>query len=353
MPVAAPPSTKLQPILAVRARLEAIIMLVGHDQMPDSRISPEAAVELVRHDAVAALTAINAFTAEALRTRGGRLGSGMGSLIEALWVYYTNRALLNEGGEAADCEIGWLADHEPNDFACVLRDHPWASATRTGELFRIEAKSMNLSVDESKAHFTELHNAMGDHDQLLILTWRWVEVDDWRLCPQITDHLLCDAKPVAALRDALHLARGGSFVAAGACPDGCAATSCPHVGEPLNAAGKRERKGGPDSTRPSDKIAFANNFGGLVRMLKTDNHVARSVFREQRAASATAHQYISFIHRNFPSEEVNQYTAAEWRTVGQTAGLTVKGKSASIIAEELRATTPGYQALLRDSFAAP
>ena len=41
----------------------------------------------------------------------------MGTLLEALWGYYVNQVLLNEGGEAAACEIGWLAGHEYNDFA--------------------------------------------------------------------------------------------------------------------------------------------------------------------------------------------------------------------------------------------
>jgi len=139
----------------------------------------------------------------------------MGSLLEAVWIYFTNTALRNVGAAAADCEIGWLADHEPNDFACVLGDTPWTPATHEGELFRIVAKSMNLSVDESKAHYTELLPSIGRHDQILILTWKWLEVDEWRFCPQVTDHLICPANPVAALHDALHVARGGSFVKAG------------------------------------------------------------------------------------------------------------------------------------------
>ncbi len=312
------------------------------------RISSIEAVALVRAEAPKAIRALNKFSAEAFKTRGGRLGSGMGSLLEALWIYFTNRALHNEGGDAADCEIGWLSDHEPNDFACVLRDAIWTPSTRAGELFRLEAKSMNLSVDESKAHFTELSLAIAPHDQLIILIWKWVEVDAWRFCPQVTEHLICPAQPVALLRDALHIARGGSFVTGGVCPDNCPGNPCLHTGEPLNAAGKRERKGGPDITRPSANVSFANNFGGLVRMLKTDSATARRIFRECRATDETAHEYISFIHRNFPSEEINQYTADEWRRIGKHAGLTVAKKSSRLMAEELRATTPGYQELLRD-----
>lgn len=318
--------------------------------MTEERISPAEAVALIKSETPKAIAAINTFAKDAFNTRGGRLGSGMGSLMEAVWVYFTNRALINEDGLAADCEIGWLPDHEPNDFACVHRDAQWTPATREGELFRIEAKSMNTSVDESKAHFTELADRIGDHDQLLILTWKWTEVDAWRFCPQITDHLICPAKPVAALRDSLHLARGGSFVTPGSCHDNCPGDTCSHVGEPLNAAGKRERKGGPESTRPSQKVAFANNFGGLVRMLKTDNGNARRVFRDQRASNQVAHEYVSFIHRNFPNEEINQYTVAEWRRVGTHAGLVVTGKSSAEIAEQLRATTPDYQKLLQTLF---
>lgn len=313
-----------------------------------ARISPEDAVTLVRAEARTTLTALNRFAAEAFRTRGGRLGSGMGSLLEAVWVYYTNSALRNEGGQAADCEIAWLPDHEPNDFACVVRDSLWQPSTREGELFRIEAKSMNVSVDESKAHFTELITQIGKYDQILIMTWKWSEVDEWRFCPQVIDSLICPAYPVAALRDALHVARGGSFVVGGACPDGCLENPCVHTGEPLNAAGKRERKGGPESTRPSKKVSFANNFGGLVRMLKTDNKDARKVFRQERAANPVAHEYVSFIHHNFPDEELRQYMLSEWRMIGAQAGLSVTGKNAASIAAELRATTPGYEQLLRD-----
>jgi hypothetical protein len=184
--------------------------------MPNiERITSANAVTLVHAEAGKALDALNAFSREAFRTRGGRLGSGMGSLLEALWVYFMNRTLHNEGGIAADCEIGWLEDNQPNDFACVLRDAAWKSTTREGELFRIEAKSMNASVDESKAHFTELVREMSVHDQLLLLIWKWTAVDDWRSCPAVTDYLLCPAQPVAKLRDILHIARGGSFVEGG------------------------------------------------------------------------------------------------------------------------------------------
>lgn len=315
-------------------------------------LSSEKAVILVKKDAPKAINSLNAFAKEGLRTRGGRLGSGMGSLLEALWVYFANQALHNEGGIAADCEIAWLPDHEPNDFACVHRDAAWKSTTREGELFRIEAKSMNVDVDESKGHFTELITAISSYDQILILVWRWLPLDEWRVTPQIIDYLLCPAKPVAQLRDLLHVARGGSFVTGGQCSDKCKENPCSHTGEPLNAAGKRERKGGPENTRPSSKVAFANNFGGLVRMIKTDNENARKIFRKERKSNQTAHEYISFIHKNFPKEELNQYTLSEWRIVGSQAGIKTTGKSAAQIAQELRELTPNYQDLMRNMLSA-
>jgi hypothetical protein len=84
-------------------------------------------------------------------------------------------------------------------------------------------------------------------------------------------------------------------------------------------------------------------------MLKTKEN-ARKVFRKARAENAVAHEYISFIHRNFPDEEINQYTVGEWRTLASHVGLNGKGKEALEILEELKATTPGYQELLRDLF---
>jgi hypothetical protein len=314
------------------------------------RIKPLEAVILLHQETPKAIDALNTFSTTAFRTRGGRLGSGMGSLLEALWVYFMNRTLQNEGGVAADCEIAWLEEHEPNDFACVLRDAKWVSATREGELFRIEAKSMNISVDESKGHFTELLKNIKPLDQLLILIWKWEAVDEWRVFPKIIEHFICPAHPVAELRDILHVARGGSFVEGGKCPDSCKTNPCLHTGEPLNSAGKRERKGGPETTKPSAKVSFANNFGGLVRMLKTDNQKARAVFRETRAKIPVAHDYVSFIYRNFPQEEINQYTITEWRAIGTECGLVVKGKNAQMIAEELKAVAPNYQDIMRDLF---
>lgn len=310
-----------------------------------AKLSPKEAASILIQDTPTAIEALNTFSQTAFRTRGGRLGSGMGSLLEALWVYFVNRALSNEGGEARQCEIAWLEDHEPNDFACVHRDADWIPGTRHGELFRVEAKSMNVSVDESKGHFTELQKSIGENDQLLVLMWKWEPVDEWRVYPKVIDFILCPAKPIAAVRDALHVARGGSFVAVGACPDDCSGDSCLHVGEPLNAAGIRERLSGPVSTRGAN-VSYANNFGGLVRMLKTQNAIAREELREIRKSDEVAHRFISFIHRNFPAEEANQYTAAEWQAVAKRANVPLVQRKEDLI-ESIRATVPNYRELLR------
>lgn len=325
------------------------------------KLTVAEAVAIVTSDTPKAIETLNLFSYTAFRTRGGRLGSGMGSLLEALWVYFINTALLNEGGEAHECEIAWLENHEPNDFACVHRDAKWTPGTREtpdireGELFRIEAKSMNTrGVGESKAHFTELQKFMGPYDQLLVLTWNWEKVDDWRVYPKITDFLICPSKPVAALRDSLHIARGGIFVEAGACPDHCPQNPCKHVGEPINENGVRERVQGPDSAK-GKKVSAANNFGSLVRMLKTENQDARAEFRRLRKQDDVAHKFISFIHKNFQDEahdeEANQYILDEWKRVALAGGLnrsSIKSLNKGRLIELVRSTVPGYRELLRN-----
>ena len=316
------------------------------------RLTSAGAVTIVTGDTPEAIAQMNDFTYKSFRTRGGRLGSGMGSLLEALWAYFINEALLNEGGGARACEIAWLEDHEPNDFACVHRDAQWTPGTRVGELFRVEAKSMNVKVDESKGHFTELRKSIGGHDQLLVLTWQWEEVDAWRVYPRVVGFILCPAKPIATLRDALHVARGGTFVEPGACPDGCAEDACPHIGEPINAAGIRERVSGPKSAK-GENVSAANNFGGLVRMLKTDDESARSAFRKSRKQDQVAHDFINFIHKNFPDEEANQYNAAEWKEVALAGGINkaaMRGRGKKALVDLVRSTVPDYRELLRDTF---
>ena len=141
-----------------------------------------------------------------------------------------------------------------------------------------------------------------------------------RVYPRITDCFIGPAKPISVLRDELHIAWGGTFVDKRSCPDECDPADCKHYGEPLNANGKRERTSGPNRRQPT-RISSAANFGGLVRMLKTASPEARLVFRTLRSRDDWAHKYISFIHKNFHTEEFNQYTIEEWRIVAGQIGV--------------------------------
>jgi len=243
----------------------------------------------------------------------------MGGLLEALWGYNANLALA-ECGES-EFEIAWFPSHQYHDFALIFSGSEWNSDTKQGELFRIEAKSMNFNADESKAHFDVLLGQLDEFDALLILIWNWEELDSLRCYPRIVDSYFGLARPVAQLRDELHLARGGTFVRREECPDRCAINTCTHDGEPLNEQGKRERPSGPESCRPSTRVSYAANFGGLLRMLKTRGSEARQIFRRIRRESVTADRYIEFIHRNFPSEERNHYSIKEWRWIARQLGI--------------------------------
>ena len=312
-------------------------------------INPAIAQSLLYADAEHVIHNINAFTSQAFRTRGGRLGSGMGSLIEALWVYHMNTVLQNEGGAAQHCEIAWLQDHEPADFACLVRGADWEPSSRQGELFRIEAKSMNTGVDEAKGHFTNLRNETSEYDQLLVVVWSWETTANQYFWPRIHDYFLDRALPIIELRDALHLQRNGTFVNSYNCPDGCTPSACTHTEEPLNSAGKRERRSGPKKCKPAN-VDYAANFGGLIRMLKTNNDLARQCFRTFRRTSPIAHRYISFIHKHYPSEEINQYKLAEWQALLRHVGLRANDVSSHEANATLRQHIPNYQDLLRDLF---
>lgn len=289
---------------------------------------------------------INSFSRETLKTRGRRIGSGMGTLLEALWGYWVNDALEEEDSDAANCEIAWLS-HQYNDFACVPKDSDWDSADRETELFRVEAKSMILSADESKGHFDELVQNLTPNDLLLVLFWEWKEVDEYRVSPIIVDHFISPALPVARFRDDLHKARGGSFVDRANCPDGCDPNECCHHGEPLNANGKRERVDGPETRKPANS-SFGNNFGGLVRMLATSGDEAREVFREWRAQNDHVHRYVSFVYRHKPSRQSSQYLADEWRKVAKHAGVQgADSLNKSKLTEKVRNNVDDYQSLLR------
>lgn len=288
---------------------------------------------------------MNEFSTNILRTRGGRIGSGMGALLEALWGYMMNQLIFER--EDLDCEIAWFPDNQYNDFSCIKKDVEWNPETRDGEYFRIEVKSMNTGADESKAHFSAIAREIEKNDALLILVWEWRKIDDIHYSPIVIDSFFDRAVGVAELRDILHIKRGGAFVNGANCPDKCIPGNCIHDGEPLNANGKRERISGPESTRPSEKVSYAANFGGLVRMIKTDNEEARKVLREKRKSSSVADHYISFIHRNYPDEEKNQYTVAELRRVAEELNIECEGLSKESIYEKIAACAH-YQQVLRD-----
>jgi hypothetical protein len=315
---------------------------------PDPALS-EAAVRIVCADASPVIDSMNEFTAKTFRTRGGRLGSGMGSLLEALWVYNMNNTLANQGGIARECEFVWLPDHQPADFACIIRDSDWKPESKEGELFRIEAKSMNLGVEEAKGHFTNLLSETGPFDHLLVLLWSWTKYNDNYVWPKVHSYFLGSSLDIIRLRDRLHLARGGSFVGTTSCPDECSPVPCTHAGEPLNDSKKRERRSGPLTCKPKG-VDYAANFGGLVRMLKTSGSGASAAFRQERARSDVSHEYISLIHEFYPNEELNQYTTSEWRIFANSLNVPASGGKEEI-REAIKSVVPDYRDKLRTFFA--
>ena len=282
-----------------------------------------------------------------MQTRGGRIGSGMGTVMESLYGYYLNQ-VLSEG--TAGIELGWMANNEYNDFACVSVGEPWDPKTRLGELLRLEAKATVRDAAEAKAHFDEIQANIGQHDGLLVLGWEWTPTaDKQHRAPIVVDWFIGRALDVAELRDQLHVARGNSFVESGECPDGCP-PGCRHVGEPLNNSGKRERKSGPNAARVSQSTSHAQNFGGLIRMLKTDSPSANSVLRDVRWKNDVAHRYISFVDRFIPKEELNRFSTAEWREFGEHKGFMAAGWNASQIRDAVATVDADYRDELRAYF---
>jgi hypothetical protein len=258
-----------------------------------------SAAEKIITSTHSAIVAVNGFTRKLFVTRGGRIGSGMGSVVEALWGFQVKRILKAEKG--IDYEIGWIYGHEYNDFACLLTNEEWNPETQQGELFRIEVKSMVASADESKAHFDRLEHEFAENELLAIFLWDWTQLEknSKNVYPAILDYFVGYAVPIAKLRDLLHLERGGTFVASGACPDGCSASRCTHFGEPLNASGVRERRSSPESSKGSG-VSYAANFGGLLRMLGSRGTKGKEILRQQYASDATKARFIDFMARNFP-----------------------------------------------------
>lgn len=293
----------------------------------------------------AAVEEINLFTEETFQTRGKRAESGMGQLIEALWGYYVNKHLRET--KHKDYELAWLP-HQYNDFACLERNAEWQADTdRTNELLRIEAKSMYMGADESKGHFEGLVNNIDDDDLLLVILWEWEYVDEYRAAPYIEDSFIDRAKPLAKFRDDLHIMRDGSFLDPSDCPDCDSPASCEHAGEPLNAAGNRERIHGPEGLKPSNS-SYGANFGGLVRMLGTKSSEAEDVYNYWRANNRVVHKYISFIHDNFPEREYNRYNKDEWKKVSEAMGIRLDdGAYKEEIVERVRSRSD-YKEYLRE-----
>lgn len=256
----------------------------------------------------------NEYLRNVMQTRGGRVGSGMGSVLETLWGYNMNSTLRTNG--YSNVEVAWFPDHQYNDFAIVRRDSTWNPNNGSGEYFRLEAKSMQVgeNVDEPKAHFNVLQSELGLNDAILLIIWKWTSLDGVRVYPEIVGVFLNKALFLAQLRDELHLLRGGSFIGVGECPD-CIDQHCRHTGEPLNASGKRERISGPESLRVSSSTSYAANFGGMLRMLKASSMHQKQMTRQIVNSNPVYRQYVNFIHTHFPNEEKCYYNIAEWRQV--------------------------------------
>lgn len=241
---------------------------------------------------------VNAFTKQVFHTRGGRIGSGMGSVVEALWGFHLNGILKKE--KNIPYELGWIYGHEYNDFACILRNEDWNPETKEGELFRVEVKSMVASADESKAHFDRLQHEFADNELLAVFLWNWAPVTNQsqNVYPAILDYFVGYALPIAQLRDVLHLERGGSFIQKGHCPDGCNIQHCSHIGEPLNASGVRERRSGPEASK-GQRVSYAANFGGMLRMLGSREKSGKELLKKEYASDPTKARFIDFMARNF------------------------------------------------------
>ena len=223
----------------------------------------------------------------------------MGSVIEALWGFHLNSILKRE--KDIPYELGWIYGHEYNDFACILRGQDWNPETKDGELFRVEVKSMVASADESKAHFDRLQHEFAENELLAVFLWDWKVIADQpkNVYPAILDYFVGYALPIAKLRDALHLERGGSFIQKGNCPDGCTIQNCTHIGEPLNASGVRERRSGPDSSKGAG-VSYAANFGGMLRMLGSRGKNGKDILKNEYASDPTKARFIDFMARKFP-----------------------------------------------------
>ena len=84
-------------------------------------------------------------------------------------------------------------------------------------------------------------------------------------------------------------------------------------------------------------------------MLKTNGGAARSAFRKIRKESEAAHKFISFIHKNQPSEEINQYLKSEWVSLANLVGADISGiTNTSDIRDAIESACPDYRENLRN-----
>lgn len=284
------------------------------------------------------------------QTVGGRIGSGLGSWLEAELGFQVNEVFSDEAvvlGLPESLELAWIVSHGFNDFAVIDNTTgaavEWTPSNHVGEMFRVEVKSMALDAVESKAHFDALQSEIGQIDQLVVLLWRWVDVPGraGRVCPRVEAVWVGESAGVAELRDELHLMRGGSFVDAAACPDGCAKDDCKHAGEPLNASGTRERISGPVKTM-TGSAQFASNFGGLVRMIKTRSARGVAVISNLCLQDIRKRSYVEFIHLWFPDAETACFPKSVWQQAAQTLGVSGSAQTLEELHDVVRAV-PSYR----------
>lgn len=250
------------------------------------------AILVEKHDAI--VSSMNTFMDATFRCRGGRIGSGFGTVIEGLWGFYANRQLEADVRTMDLVDVAWLGTNQYNDFAVVGPD--WDLDSKSGEYFRIEAKSMNVGAVEAKGHFDQPIGSIGVYDLLLVPFWTWKDVGERHRKPVVIECYTGSARAIARFRDRLHIARGGSFVDRNSCPDKCTPGECQHHGEPLNSKGNRERRFGPVSTKGAG-VPSQSNFGGLVRMTKTRSKAAQAQFDDELAHNPDAAAFVAFIRR--------------------------------------------------------
>ncbi len=70
------------------------------------------------------------------------------------------------------------------------------------------------------------------------------------------------------------------------------------------------------------------------------------MFGKARASDDVAHAFISFMHRNFPSQEENRYTTQDWKDAAAVLGVHVDGLSKEKIVARVREFA-GYMDVLR------